>query len=185
MATLPRRRTLAGILIGLLAITLIGVSLSTTTVRLGPTPNAPQALSVDEATYYEYVTPRLDRLVVETDTVSALVKDRSRNVVSLSVHGNRIEELAGEIVAYGTTYGVPERFAATHERIVAGTARVTSAMAEARAALQRFDFSAVPDLIPRFDGGATMLRQAQDLLAASIGATPAAPTGDVRAYPLA
>ena len=176
--TLPRPRTLVGILLGLLVITWIGVSLSTTTVRLGPAADAPRALSVDEATYYEYVAPRLDRLVVETDAVSALVRDRSRNVVSLSVHGNRIEKLAGDIVTYGTDNGVPERFAAAHERIVGGTTRVTTAMTEARTALQTLDFSTIPNLIPQFDRGATLLHQAQELLAAPAGGTPVAPAGE-------
>ena len=149
----------------LAAATAIFTVLSSSTVVIWPAADAPGAFSVDEATYYEYVAPRLDRLVREIDRATALVEERSRNIVALSTHGARIEELARQIEAYGRTHPVPPRFATVHEHILEGTGIATATIAEARNAFQRLDFSAIPALIPRFRHGANLLHEAADTLA--------------------
>lgn len=172
----PSLRAFVILLTILVPITGIGVALSSSTVSIRPAPIAPRAFTVDEATYYEYVAPRLDRLVMEMDRVLALVEDRSRNVISLSAHGTRIAKLAGEIEAFGRAHPVPPRFLTIHDRILEGADLATTTIAEARKALQRFDFSAIPDLIPRFEQGVHLLHQASDELAA-LAATPESRSG--------
>lgn len=160
------------VLAALLIMTGFGVFLSATTVPLPPTSQPPAGLTVDEATYYGYVAPRLDRLVEEMDAVVELVRARSRNVVSLSVRGNRIDAISRQIADFGATNGVPARFAAIHQQILRGSDEATAAMEQARTALQRFDFSIIPTLIPQFEGGARTLHQAREFLTNVAGATP-------------
>jgi len=157
----------------LLAISWFGITLSTgSTIRLNEPAESARTLTVDEATYYEYVAPRLERLVAETDSVLELVKTRSRNVISLSVHGNRIDTLAAEIRAFGAEKTVPERFAAIHQQILDGSDEATSAIAAARSALRRFDFSGLPALIPQFESGSMQFHQAWRALSVVAAATP-------------
>jgi hypothetical protein len=163
------------IIVAMLVVTWIGVSLSTATrVTLGPPEQTAQTFSVDEAAYYEFVAPRLERLVQETDSVLELVKNRSRNVFSLNVHGNRINRLAAEIKAFGETHPVPERFAAIHKQIIEGSEYATIAISDAESALQRFDFSDIPHLIPQFEDGSRLLHQSWDGLRVIANATPEA-----------
>jgi len=176
----PRHRAtggLAAVVVAiLLVLTWVGVSLSTgTTIPLTAPTTTTQTFTVDEATYYEYVAPRLERLVKETDSVVELVRNRSRNVISLSVHGNRIDTLAADIRAFGSTHPVPARFAAIHQQILDGTEEATSAIADAKSALQRFDFSGIPQLIPQFEAGSETLHAAWDAMTAVTNATPVAP----------
>jgi hypothetical protein len=166
------RRSLT-VLAALVFLTGCGVFLSATTVSIPASTQTPVGLTVDEATYYGYVAPRLDRLVEEMDAVVDLVRARSRNVVSLTVHGNRIDALSRQIADFGTSNGVPDRFAAVHEHILRGSDEATTAMERARTALKRFDFSIIPKLIPRFEDGATTLHEARDTLATAAGLTPA------------
>jgi hypothetical protein len=168
------RRSLA-VIAALILLTAYGVYLSATTVPIRFTPETPAGLTVDEATYYGYVAPRLDRLVVEMDAVVELVRTRSRNVVTLTVHGNRIEALSRQIAEFGTRSGVPDRFAMIHMQILRGSEEAMTAMEQARTALQRFDFSTIPTLIPQFEGGAKTIHQARNTLATAAGATPPVP----------
>jgi hypothetical protein len=176
----PNRRSIRSIAVTIVALLLVltgvGVSLSTgTAIPLASPTTTSQTFTVDEATYYEYVAPRLERLVKETDNVVELVRTRSRNVIALSVHGNRIDTLASDIRAYGTTHPVPARFAAVHQQILDGTKKATSAIADAKTALRRFDFSGIPQLIPQFEAGSETLHTAWDAMTAIANATPVAP----------
>lgn len=170
-----RPMSLWAIIIAMLVVTWIGVSLSTATrVALEPPADTAHAFTVDEAAYYEFVAPRLERLVQETDSVLDLVKNRSRNVISLNVHGNRINTLATEIKAFGETRPVPELFAVIHNQIIEGSEFATVAISDAKSALQRFDFSGIPLLIPQFEDGTRLLHESWDALTMIVNATPEA-----------
>jgi hypothetical protein len=159
--------------LAMLVMTWVGVSLSTAMdVSLEPAAGIANAFSVDEASYYEFVAPRLERLVRETDSVIDLVKNRSRNVITLSVHGNRITMLAAEIREYGEKNPVPARFGAIHKQIIEGSEYATNAISDAKSALQRFDFSGIPALIPQFEDGSRLLHQSWDALTAIAHVTP-------------
>lgn len=161
----------------LIVLTATGVFISSADIiELEVATSTSQRLSVDETTYYEYVAPRLDRLVVEMDDVSKMVTERSRDVVALSVSGNRIERLSSEIRAFGEANGVPERFSSPHQQITDGAEIATFAFGKARSALARFDFSAMPTLLTNFNEAADTLHAAQDELMAIVGAEARVPT---------
>ena len=170
----PQRRTLTFALAALLVMTTIGVSISTASdISLDAPPPASQALSVDERSYYEFVAPRLDRLVVEVDEVVTMVDGKSRDIIALTVHGDRIEELTDEIVTFGEEHGIPPRFDDVHGLIVSGTDTVTYTFGEARLALRRFNFSKMTTLVSEFDAAAQTLHRAQDQMMTVVGITPA------------
>jgi hypothetical protein len=156
-----RRPILISIFI-LLLVTALGVAMSTASnIALGEPKPASQTLTVDERTYYEFVAPRLDRLVVEIDGVVTMVEGKSRDILALTISGDRIEALTDEIVGYGEAHGVPSRFASVHDLIVGGTTDVTYIFDQARAALRRFDFSRITTLVSHFDSAAQTIHLAQ------------------------
>lgn len=122
---------------------------------------AVDGLSDDETAYYEYVAPRLDRLVTEVDDVVAMVEGKSRDIVALTISGARIEELADEIVEFGVQHGVPDRFAGVHASILDATKTATDTFAQARKALTTFDFSRMSGLVEDFSAAADELHRAQ------------------------
>jgi hypothetical protein len=161
-------------LLGLLLVTMIGVSISTASdIVIGEARPVSRSLSVDERTYYEFVAPRLDRVIVEIDNVVSMVDGKSRDIVALTVSGDRIKELTDDIVGFGATNGVPSRFADVHRLIVGGAERVTYTFDEARKALRRFNFSQMTTLVPQFDSGARTLHLAQEQMLAVVGIDPA------------
>jgi hypothetical protein len=161
-------------LLVLLLVTMVGVSISTASdIAIGEARPASRNLSVDERTYYEFVAPRLDRVVVEVDNVVSMVDGKSRDIVALTVSGDRIEELTDDIVGFGATNGVPSRFADVHRLIVGGTESVTYTFDEARKALRRFNFSQMTTLVSQFDSGARTLHLAQEQMLAVVGIDPA------------
>lgn len=163
------RRPTWGVVI-LMLVTATGVFISSAfIIKLEPASPATRARAVDETTYYEYVAPRLDRLVVETDSVVEKVASRSRDVIGLSISGNRIETLAAEIISFGETNGVPSRFSKLHQLIIDGAGIATYTFGEARLALVRFDFSTMPMLVPELNKAAQKLRLAQGELLTIIG----------------
>ncbi len=150
----------------LLLVTIVGVTLSTAShIDLTPATGG-TGLSDDESAYYEYVAPRLDRLVSEVDDVVVMVDSKSRDIIALSVSGARIEELTNEISTYGVEHGVPERFADIHARILDATDTATYTFDQARQALRSFDFSGMTGLVSEFQAAADGLHQAQDALRA-------------------
>ncbi len=160
----PRPRATAFALLLLLLVTILGVTVSTAThIDLTPATGG-SGLSDDESAYYEYVAPRLDRLVSEVDDVVVMVDGKSRDIIALSVSGARIEELAGEITVYGEEHGVPERFTDIHARILDATDTATYTFAQARQALRSFDFSGMTGLVAEFQAAADGLHRAQDAL---------------------
>lgn len=149
----------------LVLLTFVGVSFATgSDIALEDAKPASGNLSVDERTYYEFVSPRLDRLVIEVDQVADMVHAKSRDIIALTVSGDRITRLTDEILDFGRTNGVPERFALVHERIESGSDSVNATFAQARKALRTFDFSIMTTLVSEFDSAAQILHSAQDLM---------------------
>jgi len=161
-------------LILLLALTIVGVTRSTVSdITLDNPKSSARTLSVDERTYYEFVAPRLDRLVVEVDAVAKMANGKSRDIIALTVSGDRIQELTDEIVEFGETNGVPARFRSVHQLIMGGTDTVTYTFGEARSALRRFDFSKMSTLITKFNDAAATLHLAQDQMTTLVGSKTA------------
>lgn len=151
-------------LLVLLVVTIVGVSLSTVEhIDLAPASGA-SGLTSEESAYYEYVAPRLDRLVSEVDDVVVMVDGKSRDVIALTVSGARIEQLADQITHYGETNGIPERFATIHAGILDATGTATYTFDQARQALRSFDFSGMTALVADFQSAADGLHRAQDAL---------------------
>lgn len=132
---------------------------------------AVDGLSGDETAYYEYVAPRLDRLVTEVDDVVVMVEGKSRDILALTISGARIEELAGEIVDYGEQHGVPDRFAGVHTSILNATEIATYTFGQARESLRTFDFSRMTGLVEDFRSAADGLHRAQAEMEATTGGT--------------
>ncbi len=107
-------------------------------------------LSLDEEAYYEYVSPRLERLVVEVTATREMVETKSRDIVALTRAGSAIDTLTEEIRIYGDENGVPSKFAEVHDRILEASVTVTSTFDEARTALRTFNFSAMSGLVTGF-----------------------------------
>lgn len=164
----------AVILVALLLLGAIGIMRVTVEdIALRSAAPAGSALSVDEKTYYEFVEPRLARLVQEVDAVSEMVQGKSRDIIDLTVRGDRIETLSAEIIEHGDANGVPERFAGVHEEFRRGSTIVGATFDEARTALRTFNFSNMTTLVPQFHQAAMLLQQAHDHLVAIVG-VPAA-----------
>lgn len=158
----------------LVALTILGITRSTASdIALDDPEPASRTLSVDERTYYEYVAPRLDRLVIEVDAVAKMANGKSRDIIALTIGGDRIQELTDQIVEFGETNGVPARFRNVHQLIKGGTDTVTSIFDEARSALRRLNFSGMSTLITKFDAAADTLHLAQDQLTTLVGSRSA------------
>lgn len=158
----------------LLVITSIGVVASTAAhIDLDAAIGAP-GLTAEESAYYEYVAPRLDRLVSEVDDVVIMVDGKSRDVVALATSGARIEKLTDEITRYGETHDVPARFAGIHAEILDATGTATYTFEQARQALRSFDFSGMTALVADFQAAADGLHRAQDALRIYGGGTAGA-----------
>lgn len=111
-------------------------------------------LTLDEQSYYEYVSPRLDRLVVEVDLTRELVETKSRDIVALTRAGNVIDTLTSEIRTYGEVNDVPLRFSEVHDRLMGASATVTNTFDSARTALRTFNFSGMAGLVVGFTSAA-------------------------------
>lgn len=175
---MPRNRsrtslfTYALVLVALLLLGAVGVwRFTVTDIHIDEAAPAADSLSVDERTYYEYVAPRLDRLIAEVDDVVVMVDQKSRDIIELTVHGERIEALTDQILTFSSENGVPERFESVHQLIEDGTRTVTYTFDEARTALRTFNFSEMTSLVPKFNQAAVLLHTAQDEMLALSGAT--------------
>lgn len=120
------------------------------TVNVSNIDAAELDLTIDEEAYYEYVSPRLDRLVSEVNLTREMVETKSRDIVALTRAGNVIDTLTTEIRTYGEENGVPPRFASFHERMMDASDTVTHTFDEARTALRTFNFSSMSDLVVGF-----------------------------------
>ncbi len=130
-----------------------------------------EGLTPEENAYYEFVAPRLDRLVVEVDDVVVMVEGKSRDILALTIAGNRIESISTEIIEFGSLNGVPERFQDVHEQIADATNTTTYTFDQARKALRSFDFSQMTSLVIGFQTAADELHDAQYELNSIAGGT--------------
>jgi len=128
-------------------------------------------LAEDESAYYEFVAPRLDRLVEEVDGVVVMVQNRSRDILELTISGNRIEALSDQIEEFGATNGVPDAFAEIHQQIVSATDTTSYTFDQARESLRTFNFSNMSNLVIDFETAANELHAAQDQLESFAGAS--------------
>lgn len=153
-----------------LAIILIG-GLITATVSL-QTVSVPEfqsdavSLSVDEQAYYEFVAPRLEMLVTQTEATREMVASKSRDLISLTRAGTVIETLTDEIRAYGEDNEVPDRFTSVHDRIMAASETVNATFGEARTAIRTFNFSKMAGLVTGFNFAADEFIASNEELAA-------------------
>lgn len=173
---------IVGIVFSLLLImTMLGVSLSTASdLGLGEAGPVTTELNLDERTYYEYVAPRLDRLILEVDDVVILVDGKSRDIIALTVSGERIDSLTTEIIDFGEENEVPRRFANIHRLTVNGSETVDYTFDEAKSALRRFNFSEMITLVSKFNDAADTLHQAQDEMRSIVGTSSTAVTACTR-----
>ncbi len=171
----PNRHSAPFIVISILVLLgSIGVIISTANDLGIGTVETAVGLTEEENAYYEFVAPRLDRLVVEVDDVVVMVEGRSRDILDLTISGNRIEALTEQIVSFGDENGVPDRFAAIHQRIVAATDTTSHTFDEARESLRTFNFSNMSNLVTNFVAAADDLHAAQDQLEEIVGGTTGA-----------
>ena len=155
----------------LLIVSAIGVIVSTANDLGLEEASLVSGLNDNESAYYEYVAPRLDRLVVEVDAVAELVDAKSRDILALTISGARIEELTDEVTEFGETNGVPDRFSNIHRMILDATGTATFTFDQARQALRSFDFSNMSSLVTDFQDAAESLREAQEELRSLTGGT--------------
>jgi hypothetical protein len=144
------------LLVGAVGISLAGAGETRTYAPLAVTGS----LTADERAYVDYVSPRLQELVDEMTAVTTLVNERSRNIISLNSHGNKIALISKEITEWGNEHGVPARFAEIDAQIRTGSKIATGTMDRARKALLTLNFSSIPELIPQFDEGRAELTAA-------------------------
>jgi hypothetical protein len=169
-----RRVTPFGVITVLILLGSFGVVFSTANDLGIGTADTAVGLTEEENTYYEFVAPRLDRLVVEVDDVVVMVEGRSRDILDLTISGNRIEALTDQIVAFGVENGIPDRFADIHQRIVSATDTTSYTFDQARESLRSFNFSNMANLVTNFEAAATELHAAQDQLENVAGGTAGA-----------
>lgn len=169
-----RRVTPFVVIVFLILLGSIGVIFSTANdLGIGEVETA-IGLTEEENAYYEFVAPRLDRLVVEVDDVVVMVEGRSRDILDLTISGNRIEALTDQIVGFGDENGIPDRFADIHQRIVSATDTTSYTFDQARESLRTFNFSNMSNLVTNFEAAANELHTAQDQLEVVAGGTAGA-----------
>lgn len=171
------------ILTALLVLGSLTVMISTVeVVELGVADSA-TGLNEAESAYYEYVAPRLDRLVTEVDDVVVMVEGKSRDILALTISGSRIEDLASEITSYGVAHGVPGRFQNVHATIKRSTDTATFTFDQARESLRTFDFSRMSGLVTDFQDAASGLHTAQAEMETIAGGTKDAYLPRVMIFP--
>lgn len=131
----------------LITSTIIGIAfMAGVNTPLGESSVTGDQLSVDEASYYEYVEPRIEALLKEYDDVSALVEARSRNMLALSASATTIERLSTDILRFGDDQGVPERYLEVDALIESSWSDMSVAFDDARSALRTLNFDAMTTL---------------------------------------
>lgn len=135
------------VVIPLIILTIIGVALAPLSPR---TPDSRTAGSDD---FTRFMEPRLAALLESSRTVEGMVSERSRNVLALRAEGQRIETIVVEIDTYLESAEIPEWAESLVQQYQDGSAKVLTAIEAAYDAIRRFDFSAIPDMIPVFSEG--------------------------------
>lgn len=159
----PGRLVIVGIVCLGAVMTLVG-SLESSP-KLEPVPVAQElSLTSAEQGYLAFIAPRLDRLIVETTSASSLVDERSRNIIALRGHGNRITVLTTDIIGWDDDKEVPAEFLASHELLLTTAGQLNALIDEAEGALLRFDFARMGDMIPRFDSAVAAAQRVRNTL---------------------
>ena len=127
------------------------------------------SLTAAEQAYLEFMVPRLDRLIDEATAVSSLVDERSRNIFALRGYGNRMTALTTDILEWDDGNEVPESFLASHGLLLRTAEELQALIGEAQAALLRFDFAGVGDMIPRFESAISSAQAVRDALPPAAG----------------
>lgn len=123
-----------------------------------------RSLTTAEQAYLGFMAPRLDRLIDEATAVSSLVEERSRNIIVLRGHGNRITALTNEIIEWDDDKEVPGDLLASHSSLLAVADELNRLIDEAQSAFLRFDFAGVGEMIPLFDSAVSAARTVRDTL---------------------
>lgn len=172
VSTLMFRSSFSQRILPLVILILIGGILTATvalqTVEVEEIDIDSAELSVDEEAYYEYVAPRLERLVTEVDATREMVETKSRDIVALTRAGTVIDTLTSEIRVYGEENGVPQKFTEVHTQILHASETVTFTFDEARTALRTFNFSGMSDLVVGFVEAADAFTAAENDLNALV-----------------
>lgn len=159
----PGRLVVVGIVCLGAVMTLVG-SLESSP-KLEPVPLVQErSLTSAEQAYLAFMAPRLDRLIVETTSVSSLVDERSRNIIALRGHGNRITVLTTDIIGWDDDKEVPAEFVPSHELLLTTAGQLNALIDEAEGALLRFDFAGIGDMIPRFDSAVAAAQTVRNTL---------------------
>lgn len=154
-----------GLLLVIMMIGAVWIMFSTASLpQLSETPAISADTNADEGEYLAYVTPRLDALIEDNDEVATLVEERSRNIIMLAQHGNRIETVVEDLEQYADEHTVPPRFEQVHDDILAGGTEVVAIIDSARSAMLQFDFTSLPELLDRFEDASEALTGARDEL---------------------
>lgn len=160
------------VIVGVLCLgavmTVIGSSEDAPTLEPLPYPRD-HSLSASEHAYLAFMVPRVDRLIDEAMAVSSLVDERSRNIIALRGHGNRIAVLTADIVEWEDSKEVPVDFVASHVALLVVAQELDGLIDAAQSALVRLDFADVGDLIPRFNKAVAEAHVVQDALHAAGG----------------
>lgn len=154
------RPTILGLLV---VVTIAGVAI----VPLGAVRTS--GTSTENATFREFVLPRLQKLLISVERVETMVEDRSRNILALQANAARIETLFDEIDDYLDTRDSPAEFQEVVALYRLGRDEVLIAIEGARSALASLDFGEIPSLIPRFTAGREYLVQAVSTLESTQG----------------
>lgn len=139
--------------------------LTTVGVALTPLTQGTPATRPDQATgFHEYVLPRLIALNESVGKVESMVAERSRNVLALQAHADKIEALTEQIDDYLASESYHGEYGEIVGQYRLGRDIVLSAITEARESLRSFDFSSIPALTTRFADGSDRLEDALALL---------------------
>jgi hypothetical protein len=165
-----------------LALTVLGVTgvfaarhwLTEDLVVATPPPARPE-LTADERAYYGFVGPRLHALVAQTEQLTALGAQKSRNVFALEKGYNQTNTLIDEIDGYETVHGVPPKFAPAHASYSEGAAQVQQTMRDAESAFYHGQWDRLQPLLATFGKATATLVRAMNLLDAAGGGLPATP----------
>lgn len=153
-----RHRHNWNLLLALVVFTMVGVAIVPLTTI------SPGVDAGETENFRDFVYPRLISLADTVDTVESMVAERSRNVLALQAHAEKIERLVEQIDGYLASSTYQGDHVAVVEHYQRGRTAILSAISSARNALRSFDFAGLPDLITQFDYGSSQLNEAVTLL---------------------
>jgi hypothetical protein len=142
-------------------------------VEVGTVPAAAVDLSPRERAYYDFVAPRLRELSAQARELATLGQEKSRDLLAIRAHGDRLNELGDELDAFILANGTPDRFATVETGYRKGISLARRGMQEAQRGFLTFDWDRVARAVPVFVAGAERLETTvSDLDVAGGMATP-------------